>query len=385
MTAGGARFAPLDGLGGGEPGEPVRPYRYPDRHEGWIVTGYAQARAVLGEPGFSSRAEGKRVPVDRPGAEPFIGQAAPPGWFIDLDPPEHTRYRRVLARWFNMHRIERLRPRIERIVAEHLEIVAGRPQPVDLVETFAFPVPLLVICQLLGVPYASRELLRRHSTALFSLESTAAEGEAAMGELTSLFRELVAHKRRRPGDDVLSALAAEFSRDEAAGAGVLLLTAGHETVASMLGLGILTLLDAPAHRAALRPGAVEALVEELLRHLSILHLGVPRGAGRDTILGGRLIRAGDSLTVSLPAANRDPARFARPGVCDPARGAAGHLAFGFGVHQCVGANLARVQLGVAYPAIFRRFPTLRLAVGADQVPITRHGAVYGAARLPVAW
>ncbi|MFD0890867.1 cytochrome P450, partial [Streptosporangium algeriense] len=261
-------------LGGVEPGEPVREYRYPDRHRGWLVTGYAEARAVLSDVRFGSRAEGKRVPVHRPGAEPFIGRPAPPGWFIDLDPPDHTRFRRLLAGWFTMRRAERLRPRIERITEEHLDAVEAMPHPVDLVETFAFPVPLLAVCELLGVPYTSRDMLRRHSSALFSLESTAADGAAAMEELTELFRTLIAHKRRHPGDDLLSALAGadDLTEDELAGAGVLLLTAGHETVASMFSLGILTLLETPERRLALRDDTA-GVVEELLRHLSVLHLG----------------------------------------------------------------------------------------------------------------
>ncbi|MEV6923836.1 cytochrome P450 [Dactylosporangium sp. NPDC051485] len=381
----GHRFAPAEGIGGDTPGEPVRAYRYPDGHIGWLVTGYAEARTVLADTRFSSRAESKRVPVHRPGAEPFIGQQPPPGWFIDLDPPEHTRFRRALMAWFTMRRIERFRSVVERVVEEHLDAIARLPQPVDLVEAFAFPVPLAVICHVLGVPNSSHELLRRHSNTLFSLESSAADGTAAMRALTELVADVVARKRRHPGDDVLSALAANLRHDEAAGAGVLLLTAGHETVASMLGLGVLTLLDRPELRDALHPDTVGAFVEELLRHLSILHLGVPRGAQQDVTVGGKLIRAGQSVTISLPAGNRDAARFPQPAVCNPQRRTAGHLAFGFGVHQCVGAHLARLELSVGYPAVFRRFPTLRLAVPVDEVPITRHGAVYGAARLPVVW
>ena len=380
-------FNPIAELGGHRPDEPLRAFRYPDGHTGWLVSGHALTRTVLTDLRFSSRAELKRAPVHRPGADPFFGQPTPPGWFIDLDPPDHTRFRRLLAGQFTAHRMNRLRPWIERIVGGCLEAMARSSTPVDVIADFAFAVPLQSICELLGVPRSERDALRRNSTTLFSLEASALQGAAAMRELDELFGDLVRHKRANPADDLISDLAAGGAlTDEAvAGAGVLLLTAGHETVASMLGLSVLAMLIEPRQLDVLTgsPGSVDAAVEELLRYLSILHFGVARGAREDFELAGRLIRAGDAVTVALPAANRDPARFAAPDELDLTRNAKGHVAFGHGVHQCVGQNLARLELRVALPALFRRFPTLGLAVPAEEVVLTRHAATYGVSRLPV--
>jgi cytochrome P450 len=380
-------FNPTAELGGHRPDEPLRAFDYPDGHRGWLVSGHALTRTVLTDPRFSSRAELKRAPVHRPGAEPFFGRPTPPGWFIDLDPPGHTRFRRLLAGHFTAHRMNRLRPWIERIVGDCLDAMAQTTTPVDLIAGFALAVPLQSICELLGAPHSERDALKRNSTMLFSLEASARQGAAAMRELDDFFRDLVRHKRSNPADDLVSDLAtgSDLTDEEVAGAGVLLLTAGHETVASMLGLAVLAMLIEPGQLGCLTgsPESIDAAIEELLRYLSILHFGVARGAREDVELAGRLIRAGDAVTVALPAANHDPGRFDAPDELDLTRNAKGHVAFGHGVHQCVGQNLARLELRVALPALFRRFPALALAVPAGEVALTRHAATYGVHRLPV--
>lgn len=367
---------------------PLRRLAYPDGHLGWLVIGDRLARAVLTDPRFSARADLIRSPVRRPGAEPFLGQPALPGWFVDMDPPEHTRFRRLLAGQFTVRRMNDLRPRVERIVDDHLDAMERAGPPVDLVQAFALPVPSLTICELLGVAYADRGEFQRHSTTLFSLDSSAEDGAAAMRALTDYLRHLVRHKRNHPADDLMSRLAEAdgLTDDEAAGVGVLLLTAGHETVASMLGLGAFLLLRHPDQAAALRSGraGVDQAVEELLRYLSIFHLGVPRTAVDDVELHACRIRAGECVTIMLPAANRDPDRFDDPDRLDLARPSKGHLALGYGVHQCLGQHLARVELKVGYAALLRRFPTLRLAVPAETVAVGGAG-FYGVHRLPVAW
>lgn len=381
-------FDPSAELGTPEPGETLRPFVYPDGHQGWLISGHALARQVLADPRFSARAESKRAPVHRPSAEAFYGRPTPPGWFIDMDAPEHTRFRRLLAGHFTARRMTRLRSRVERVTADCLHELGEASRPADLVDLFTLPVPLQSICELLGVPYSQREVLRRDSETLFSLEASASAGASAMDELTGLFLDLIRHKRAHPGDDLISDLAGgDLTDDELAGVGVLLLTAGHETVASMLGLGVLAVLSAPEHLPAfLGPQeAVAVATEELLRYLSILHFGVPRCAVDDVELDGRLVSAGAAVTVSLPAANRDPARYVDPDALDLTRDATAHLAFGHGAHQCVGQNLARLEMRVAYPALFHGLAGLRLAEPADRIPLTRHGAVYGVARLPVTW
>jgi cytochrome P450 len=369
--------------------EPVRPLVYPDGHVGWLVTGYEFSRSVLADRRFSARSEFKRVPVPRPGADPFIGQPALPGWMVDMDAPEHTRLRRLLSAHFGARRTTLLRPGIERVVAERLDVMEEEGPPADLVEAFALPVPSLVICELLGVPYADREAFQRASTTLFSLQASAADGEAAMRELTDYLLRLIELKRSDPADDLLSALVAggRLNRDELAGLSVLLLTAGHETVASMLGLGAFALLGHPDQLAAFRADdcLVVDVVEELLRYLTIFQFGVPRTPLVDVELNGRLIRAGESVTVSLPAANRDPDRFDRPDELDIRRPRKSHLAFGHGIHLCIGQHLARLELEIAYPALFRRFPDLHLTVRPEEVEMFDDMGFYGAHHLPVAW
>lgn len=368
---------------------PLSRLRYPDGHLGWLVTGYHLARQVLSDPRFSARSELKRVPTARPGIEPFYGAPALPGWLVDMDAPEHTRIRRQLAKAFTAHRMRSLRPRIEVIVGDCLSAMGEAGDPVDLVEFFALPVPSLVICELLGVPYTERTGFQRDSATLFSLEATAEQAARAMADLEAFLTDLTAHKRRRPGEDLVSTLAAdgELTTAEIAGVAALLLSAGHETTAGSLGLGVFALLNHPDQLARLtaEPGLADSAVEELLRYLTIFHFGVPRTPLEDVPLAGEVVRTGEAVTVSLPAANRDPERFADPDRLDIGRRQGGHLAFGHGVHQCIGQNLARTEMRMAFPALFRRFPSLRLAVPPEQVPLGRDNGFYGVHRLPVHW
>lgn len=367
----------------------LRRFVYPDGHLGWVVGSYELARAVLADTRFSSRAELKRVPVHRPGADPFIGQEALPGWFIDMDPPGHTVYRRLLASYFTLHRMKALRPRIEQIVDAHLTELGRHRRPANLMSTFALPTALQVLCELMGIPLSAREAIRTHRETLFSLEASSEDGTLAMRALTDLLLELIRLKEARPADDLLSGVArtGELTHDELAGVGVLLLTAGHDTVASMLALGTLALLLHPDQLAGVDWGApaVDDTIEELLRYLSIFHVGVPRAPLEDVEIGGQVIRAGESVTVAIPSANRDPRRFANPDGLDLTRAEGGNLAFGHGVHQCIGQNLARIQMRVGYPALFQRFPTLRLAVPPEQVVVVRDGAIYSLHELLVTW
>ncbi|MEU5809986.1 MULTISPECIES: cytochrome P450 [unclassified Streptomyces] len=368
---------------------PVSRLRYPDGHIGWLVTGHEPARRVLADPRFSARSELKRVPVARPGTDPFYGSPALPGWLVDMDAPHHTRLRRHLMGWFTARRTRALTPRIEQIVDEHLEAMADLGGRADLVERFALPVPSLVICELLGVPYSERAGFQRSSATLFRIEATAAEAAAAMAELDAFLTELARHRRRAPGDDLLSTLVTggELSTAEVAGAGALLLSAGHETTAGSLGLGTFALLCHPDQLARLTadPSLAGNAVEELLRYLTIFHFGVPRSPLEDVTLEGHTLRAGQSVTVSLSAANRDPARFADPDRLDITRSAAGHLAFGHGAHQCIGQHLARTEMRIGFPALFARFPGLKLAVPPSEVPLGEDMGFYGVHRLPVAW
>lgn len=383
------RFDPPDDLAWYREHEPIRRLSYPDGHLGWLVTGYPLVRQALADRRFSSRSELVRVPVRRDGAGPFIGRPAQPGWFVDMDQPDHTRFRRLLGGHFTAARMDELRPRIAEMTQQALDAVERKGPPVDLVRDFAQPVPALVMQELLGVPASERAAYQQHSTTLFSLEASAEEGAAAMKALGDLLHGLIRHKRRRPAGDLLGALArgGGLSDEELAGTGVLLLTAGLDSVANMLALGTLALLCHPDQAALLKAGTcpIEDMVEELLRYLTVFHLGVPRTPLEDVELGGQLIKAGECVTLSLSAANRDPGQFSMADELDPVRGAARHLAFGHGIHHCLGQHLARVEMQVGYSALFGRFPTLRLAVPVEEVPMSPGSGRYGVGRLAVTW
>ncbi|WP_214318355.1 cytochrome P450 [Nonomuraea sediminis] len=362
---------------------PITRMSYPDGHEGWLVTGHALARAVLADRRFSSRYELMHYPLADIGEMP----PAPVGDLTGMDAPEHTRYRKLLTGKFTVRRMNLLTERAEQITAEHLDAMERGGGPVDLVQVFAQPIPALMICELLGVPYADRESFHRHVKALSGADATQEEQFAAYTAIRDYVRELVEAKRAQPTDDLLSDLTTtDLTDEELAGVGGFLLGAGLDTTANMLALGTFALLRHPDQLAMLRadPGLTEQAVEELLRYLTIAHTGA-RSALEDVELDGHLIRAGETVTVSIQAADRDPAKFPDPDRLDLRRQATGHLGFGHGIHQCLGQQLARVEMRVAFPALLSRFPTLRLAVPAEEVPM-RHGLdVYGVYRLPVTW
>ena len=367
---------------------PLCKLTYPDGHVGWLVTGADLARDILTDNRFSARSELKRVPVARPGADPFIGEPALPGWFVDMDRPEHTRLRRVVSNPLSLRNMRNLVPRIESIVAAQLDAMAGQTGPVDLVETFALPVATMVICELLGVPYADHERFQAASECLFSLSTSAAEAAEAMGQLEQLIRGTLRVKRLAPGDDLLSQMVGEndISEHEAVGMSVLLLTAGHETVAGMIGLSVFYALTQPAvfKRLGHEPDSIEEMVEELLRYLTTFHLGVPRSAIEPVEISGQMIQAGETVTIALPAINRDPMWFTAPDNFNPDRTPNRHFAFGFGAHQCSGQHLARLEIRIALSRLAQRFPNLRLAVPPHEVPL-RQAGFHGVASLPVTW
>lgn len=350
----------------------------------WLVTGHAEAREVLGSPHTSN------VPSDE---EDLLGRQ--PGVFLTSDPPEHTRIRGFLSRDFTAGQIGALRPRVEEIVAEHLHEMDRAGPPADLMSAFANPIPSLMICELLGVPYADRADFQRRSNVLVDVTRSAAEQAENGQEMFRYMAELIARHRRDPGDDILGMLVREHAEDvtdeELVGIGILLLTAGHETTANAIGLGTVLLLEHPDQLAILRddPDAVGTAVEEILRYLSVVNTGMPRHATADLEVGGQRIESGDRIVVSLPAANRDPAYLDDADAFDVTRPrgthAGRHVAFGHGIHRCIGQNLARMELSVALPALFQRFPGLRLEAPANELSYRDAASVNGLLSLPVSW
>ncbi|KAB8191538.1 cytochrome P450 [Nonomuraea phyllanthi] len=367
---------------------PLAKVRLWDGSTPWLVTSYAEQRALLADPRVS--ADVTRPGFPSPAPRPRNSSLS----FILMDDPEHARQRRMVQATFTVRRVESMRPAVQKIVDDLLDELLAGPRPVDLVEAFALPVPSLVICELLGVPYADHDFFQDNSKTIIRRSATPEQRAEAGARLNEYLDELVGRKLAEPGDDLLSRVAervtsGELTRRQAAQMGVLLLIAGHETTANMIALGTLALLRHPDQLALLResddPKLVAGAVEELLRYLNITHNGRRRVAREDIEIAGRTIRAGEGIILANDIGNRDPEVFPDPDELDLRRDARRHVAFGFGVHQCLGQPLARMELQVVYSTLYRRIPTLRLATDLERIPFKHDGAVYGVYELPVTW
>lgn len=388
-------------------GAPVSRAELPDGTPCWLVTGHQEVRAVLADPRFSADARTPGFPFLSPGQRQLA--TAQPS-FIRMDDPEHSRLRRMVAKDFLTRRVRELRPAITEVVEAAVgAMTAGGRRTADLVADFALPVPSLVICLMLGVPYEDHALFQSLSRTL--LDNTTDPGRAAEAhrELMGYLAGLAERKRRDPGDDILSRLAVrpDLTARETASLGFMLLITGHESTTNMAALSVLALLRHPGQAARLRaePALVPGAVEELLRYLTIIHLGLGRAATEDVTVGGAAIRSGDGVICMLSTANRQPELFgsadlteptepteapgdgssACPAELDVTRDARRHLAFGHGPHQCLGHTLARVELQIMLETVLRELPGLRLAVPEEQLVFQRDTIVYGLRELPVAW
>ncbi|WP_405021190.1 cytochrome P450 [Kitasatospora sp. NBC_00070] len=386
-TPGGCPFDPPPAYREAHRSAPIGEARLWDGTACRLLTGYRQVRAVLSDQRFSADARHPGFPFLSPGRRELVARTTPS--FIRLDDPEHARQRRLLTGDFIIKRVDALRPQIQRIVDEALDRMTAGGGPADLVAEFALPVPSLVICLLLGVPYTDHDFFQRHSRTLLDLTADFEDVAAAQQELNGYLVELAETKRRSPDDSLLSRLVArgEVTLAEAAAMGLLLLVAGHETTANMTALGTVALLRNPAQAERLRaePELMNGAVEELLRYLSIVHHGVPRVALADVELDGTLIRAGEGVICMVSTANRDEEMFTDGDELDVTRDARRHLAFGFGVHQCLGQPLARFELRIALGTLLRRLPGLRLAVPFEELEYRTSSVVHGLRELPVSW
>ncbi|MCX5207129.1 cytochrome P450 [Streptomyces sp. NBC_00237] len=361
---------------------PLSRITHPGGVPGWMITGYDLVKSVLADPRFSSRKDLLNVVAD------FKIPPAPPGEFLLTDDPEHGRYRKPLVGKFTARRMRLLTERIEQITDDCLDAMAKAGPSADLVTAFARPIPTIVICELLGVPYEERGSFEEQIALFMNGEPNDEELIAAYAATQQYLAGLVAAKRANPTDDVLSELAdSDLSDEELQGISLILLAAGLDTTANMLALGTFALLENPAQLAALRadPSLTDRAVEELLRYLTVAKTFM-RTATEDVELGGQTIEAGTTVLLSYNTANRDPERFTAPHSLDIRRQDGGHLAFGHGVHLCLGQQLARIEMRIALRALLDRFPTLRLAVPAEEVRLRPEAAdVYGVKSLPVTW
>ncbi|GAB3157767.1 cytochrome P450 [Amycolatopsis stemonae] len=368
---------------------PLARVRLWDGSTPWLVTRYAEQRALLADPRVSADVTRPGYPSPAPLPKGGTGIS-----FILMDNPEHARLRKMVTAPFTIRRVAAMRPAVQKIVDDLLDELLAGPKPVDLVEAFALPVPSLVICELLGVPYADHGFFQENSKLIIRRDARPEERAAGHRALVGYLDRLMGEKLERPAGDLLSGLATrvhagELSRTEAAQMGVLLLIAGHETTANMIALGTLALLEHPDQLALLResddPALVASAVEELLRYLNITHNGRRRVALEDIEVGGETIRAGEGVILANDVGNRDPEVFPDGDRLDLTRDAHRHVAFGFGVHQCLGQPLARLELQVVYSTLYRRIPTLALATDVEKIPFKHDGSVYGVYELPVTW
>jgi cytochrome P450 len=359
----------------------------------YLVTRYEDVKAALADP---QRFSNRRPPGWGGGAHAALVSADQHAKFtagnlLAIDPPEHQRVRRMLTPEFTVRRMKRLEPRIVDIVDQHLDAMEQAGAPADLVANFALPIPSLVICELLGVPYEDRADFQQRSTRQLNFSVPMEERIALQLTAREYMMSLVQRARRDPGDDMLGMLVCEHGDEvtdyELVGIGGLLLLAGHETTSNMLGLGTIALLQRPEQFVAVRddPDAIGPAIEELLRYLSVVQNAIPRITTTDVEIDGVVIPAGQVVILSLPSANRDPHFIDAPDTLDITRGAPGHLAFGHGVHHCLGAPLARMEMRIAFPALLRRFPNLALAEDIDDVQFHAYNLIYGAQSLRVTW
>ena len=344
----------------------------------WLVTRYREACQVLKDTRFSSDCRLEGFPLVRAFTT-----------MIRMDPPQHTAVRQMLISEFTAQRMEGWRQTAQELTDGLLDDAMNAAQPVDLVQALAMPLPSLVICRLLGVPYSHHARLQECTATALRFSSTEEQVDAAIAELGDHLEKVVADKMRAPGDDLLSRLvrdhvqAGTCTHDTAVDLARLMFVAGHVTTVNMIGLGVLTLLEHHDQVQRLFEGdSAAAVVEELLRYLTIAG-SVGRVATEDVEVGGTRIRRGDGLMVLLSVANRDPRIFDSPDVFNTARDQRHNVAFGHGPHQCIGKSLARLELQVALPTLFRRFPRLRAAIPVEDVAFRHEMRIYGVHELPV--
>jgi cytochrome P450 len=354
-------------------------------HPTWALSRYQDIRDGLVDPRLSADTFPPELKLE--GEEDTI-------MFARADDPDHNRVRKMLTSDFTFRRCESMRPQIQRIVDDHIDAMITKGPPSDLVRNFGLPVPSLVIALLLGVPPEDLSDFQEYTGSALEASATDEQRGQAWGLMYGYIQQLVEKKTDNPGDDLISRLVVEqlqtgqINSSTVVLSAITMLVAGHETTANMISLGTLTLLDHPEVWTMLGDtddaGEIAKVVEELMRYLSIVHSQVGRIALEDLELGGQQIRKGDWVMMNIPAGNWDTEFTENPQVFDIERNNRGHVGFGYGVHNCIGANLARVEMQIAFSTLARRFPNLKLAAPTDELKF-KNSDIYGMAELPVSW
>jgi len=387
----GCPFAPPKEYGQLRETEPIARVQLATGRTAWVITRYDHVRQILTDPRASSDRAHEGFPYYIPIPQQFRTEAS----FIGWDPPLHTTHRRLAAvsGEFTKIKVREMRPKIEQFVDGLIDKMIEAGSPVDLVKMLALPVPLTVVCTILGLPNEDHEYLHARTDALFGGRTTAEERGVAITELNTYIGELVDVKLLHPGEDLLSRIVARYQeagvydRRDLVNVIRLLLNGGHETSAAMIAIGTMTLLEHPDQLARFKENwdLAPTVVEELLRFVSPGDLATSRVALADIEIGGVTIREGEGMIVLGYSANRDPEAFENPDDFDVTRGARNHVAFGYGLHHCIGAELARVELQIVLTKLFQRIPDLRLAKPWNELKYKDGNVMYGVYEMPVAW
>lgn len=358
----------------------------------WLITGYEAIRSLFSDarasvddrlPGYPHWNEGMLATVHKRPRSVFTSDAE-----------EHTRYRRMLSKPFTFRRVEALRPAVQRITDEHIDAILAGPKPADLVPALCLAIPTMVISEMLGVPYEDADFFQENANKGMNRYATAEDAAQGAGALARYLKKLIHVKMDDPGENLVSDLAervkvGEITDREAAQLATGVLIAGHETTAGQIAISIVALLENPDQLALLRdaddPKVIGNAVEELMRYCSIIQTGQRRIATEDIEVGGEVIRAGEGIILDVAPANWDARQFPEPERLDLLREDGPQVGFGYGRHQCVGQQLARMELQIVLPTVLRRIPTLRLAVSLDELPFKHDGLAYGLHELPVTW
>ena len=370
--------------------QPVLPVTLWNGRRAWLLTRYEDVRSVVTDARFSGEFANPDFPTV---TEARVVVDKQERAFVGMDNPRHDHYRRMFTKEFSTRRMVALRPKMTAIANRLIDELMAQPQPADLVPTLAVPFPSLVMCDLVGSPYEDHRFIIECAAGRHGLLQTPAQAEQKARELVDYFMRLIRRKEQAPGDDMVSRIIDEYvrpgtlSREDFAEIGAMILRAGHDTTTNMIGLGTLILLNHPDQASALRdqPDLVPGAVEELLRYVSPVQFSPRRVALEDVAIGGVVIRKGDGVFALNPAANRDPQAFPDPDTFNVHRDASHHVAFGFGIHQCLGQILARTELQVVFPLLLQRMPKLRVAANDGEIRFKDDMQIYGVHNLPVAW
>lgn len=356
----------------------------------WAVTGWKNTRQLLTDHRTSASRKHDNFPFYFEAPPEFRTDTS----FIGFDGADHSATRRLAAVTFTNRRVQKLRPRIQEIVDRQLDILADLPQPADFHHNFSLPVPMTVICELLGIPYEDHQFFQENGTVLLGGDATAEERRSAMMDVGDYLEKLVDIKRANPDDGLLSRAILEadqnpgkFTDRDLVNLCRLLMNGGHETTASMLSLGTACLLENPDQLKEIvaDPSLVPKAVDELVRYITIGDAAIPRVATEDIEIGGAVIKKGDGILCLGLTANRDPSVYENPDELLLSRGDRSHLGFGHGLHHCIGADLARVEMEIVWTSLFRRFPNLRLSKPMSDIALKESAIIFGLWKLPIEW